>query len=204
LFDLDFSLLPQILRHRLFMGIPPYIEEPLSKLHLPETLDRLRGASHFFDEVTTTLPEWRNRSLLRAALSEFRSVGQALSWDLGRRAVYSPDNSRNPLIHLVLRFRRLAVYVANAQMVEREVAATFELGEHKTTSDIKLVLIQDVYRYLSQERLTGYRPADVLALCEWFEANQAEWGAPQVLNIGIMQYGLELATEYAHREGEQV
>src|SRR4051812_43102557 len=107
LIDLDFDLLPAIVRHRVFKGLPPYIEEPLSKLRLSETLDRLRASSLFLGEVGPSEKPWEDRAYLRAALSEFRSVKQALRWDLGSsQSLHSPQNSRNPLIHLVYRLRR--------------------------------------------------------------------------------------------------
>src|SRR5689334_6906619 len=98
---LDFTRLPTISRHRIFYGMPRSIEEPMTALELPETVDRLRGASYFLGHVSADDPVWRSRVFLRAGLSEFRSAAQALHWDLGRRSVHSPEKSTNPLVHLV-------------------------------------------------------------------------------------------------------
>lgn len=184
------------------MGLPDYIAEPLAALQLPETLDRLRAASLFLSQVSPTEADWKNRAYFRAGLSEFRSVPQALHWDLGRRQVHSPERSRNPLVHLVLRLRRLAVYVANARTSESEVKAEFEFRDVKTTADIKILLIEDVRGYLSRERLDGYRAEDVGRLCDWFEENQREYGASFVLDIGVMQYCQELVEVYRDRTAE--
>lgn len=197
--ELDFDALPSIVRHRLFYGIPPYIEEPLAQVRLPETLDRLRAASLFLGHVSAEDPEWRSRAYLRAGLSEFRSVAQALHWDLGRRAVHSPEKSRNPLIHLVFRLRRLAVYVANARTSPREVTASITLGDHTTAADISILLIDDLRGYLTRERLDAYRTEDIVRLCEWFDNEQQQWGASQVLDIGVLQYCQELVDVYAAR-----
>jgi hypothetical protein len=161
MFDLDFSILPTIVRHSVFQGLPHFVEDPLSKLQLPETLDRLKSASWLLDEVSASMKEWQNRGFLRAGLSEFRSVAQALHWDLGRREVYAPEKSRNPLVHLVVRLRRVAVYLANAPTATQSVIAAITFGEQSTESEIEILLIADLERFLRADNLGGYRDEDI-------------------------------------------
>jgi hypothetical protein len=195
--ELDFDLLPTIVRHSLFRGLPHFVEEQLSRLPLPETRDRLRSASWLFDEISTSSKDWQNRGFLRAGLSEFRSTAQALFWDLGRRDVYSPAKSRNPLVHLVLRLRRVAVYVANAQTETTDVSATISFGENSHESIIPILLIREIEKYLRRERLTAYRDSDISRICAWFDTNQAIYGAPQVLSVGVGVFALDLCEHYA-------
>lgn len=199
MFELDFSLLPEIVRHRIFKGLPQFVEEPLKACCLPNTVDRLRAASLFLGEVGPSRPDWENRAYLRAGFSEFRSVAQALHWDLGRREVHSPDKSRNPLVHLVFRLRRLTVYVANAPTAEREVTARFRAFDEDHSVDISVLLIDGIEQYISRENMKDYRLGDVERICEWFDINQRQFGAPQVLDIGVMLYAQELADVYASR-----
>lgn len=195
--DLDFALLPTIVRHSLFKGLPHFVEERLSQLPLPETRDRLRAASLFFDEVSPSSKDWENRGYLRAGFSEFRSLAQALFWDLGHRRVYSPDKSRNPLVHLVLRLRRVAVYVANARTESQDVTATIAFGDRSHEASIQILLIRDVEAYLRHEKLSHYSDKDITRICAWFDENQAIYGAPQVLSVGVGVFALELCDEYA-------
>lgn len=195
-FDLDLGQLPQILNHRLFYGIPNWIDEPLAALGLPEAYDRLRGAVLMLDKIGAEDPVWQQRAYLRAGLSEFRSVPQALHWDLGRRDVHRPEDSRNPLVHLVWRLRRITVYVANAPTEQREVSATLTLGGNSMEHDIPILLIRDLGAYLRREKFKDYRPGDLAALCDWFEVNQAGYGAPLLLSVGVLQYCQELCEVY--------
>ena len=199
MYDLDFGLLPQIVRHRVFMNLPVSIDGPLSKLKLPETLDRLRAANRFLAEVSATEKDWINRGYLRAGLNEFRSVDEALRWDLGHRSGHIPTKSRNPLVHLLYRLRRLTVYVANAPTKERQVTATLRMGDATHQADIKILLIPDIESYVRQENLDAYRSEDITQLCKWFEDNQQVYGAPQVLETGVSLYCLELCDLYADR-----
>ena len=196
---LDFDTLPIIRQHRLFYGMPPFVEGPLVALHLPETVDRLQAASFFLGHVSVNEPAWHSRGYLRAGLSEFRSVAQALHWDLGRREVHSPEKSVNPLVHLLFRLRRLAVYVAKPQTSSRAVTASFTLGDRTMSSENRVLLIDDIRGYLRREHLDSYRPEDIERICQWFDDEQKEWGASQVLDIGVLQYGQELAAIYADR-----
>lgn len=201
MYDLDFSQLPEIQRHRIFKGLPDWIREPLSSRELPESLDRLHAASFFLGEVTTDKEGWYNRAYIRAALSEFRSVHQALRWDLSGTdtLLHPPGKSTNPLVHLVYRLRRLAVYVANTQTARHEVEATFRIMDYERTTKVEILLIEDIEDYLRRENLEHYRDEDISRICAWFEANQRIYGAPQVLDIGIAQYALELCDVYKHR-----
>ncbi len=199
MFQLDFSLLPEFVGHRIIKGLPAYIGEPLEALRLPETLDRLRGASRFLGEVSSHNDDWLNRAYLRAGLSEFRSVAQALHWDLGRREVHSPEKSRNPLIHLIFRLRRLTVYVANAPTAHREVTAVFRIFDEEHSKNIRVLLIDGIESYLRREKMVNYEKADVSKLCDWFESNQRQYGASQVLYAGVLQYCEELCWVYSVR-----
>jgi hypothetical protein len=196
---LDFGTLPTILQHRMFYGLPPFVEEPLVAAGLPETTDRLQAASFFLGHIAAEDPTWRSRAYLRAGLSEFRSAAQALYWDIGRRDVHTPDKSTNPLVHLVFRLRRLAIYVANARTSPRDVTASLTLGNRTTSVEIKLLLIENLYGYLQQERLDSYRPEDIQRICVWFDDAQRQWGASQVLDIGVLQFCQELTNIYADR-----
>ena len=198
-YDLDFALLPQIVRHAIFKDLPAFVDVPLSKLQLPETLDRVRSAHRFLAEVSATEKDWINRGHLRAGLSEFRSVDEALRWDLGNRGGHIPTRSRNPLIHLLYRLRRLTVYVANAPTKEQQVTAKLQLGDKVHEADIKILLIPDIEQYVRQENLDAYRAADIAQICAWFEDNQKVYGAPQVLETGVGLYCQELCHVYADR-----
>jgi hypothetical protein len=197
--ELDFGTLPTILQHRMFYGMPAFVEDPLAAVRLPETVDRLRAASFFLGHVSAEDPPWRSRAYLRAGLNEFRSVAQSLNWDMGRRDVHSPEKSTNPLVHLVFRLRRLAVYVANAKTSPREVTASLTIGELTTSADIKILLIDNLRGYISQERLSAYHPEDIARICDWFDEAQQQWGASQLLDIGVLQYCQELAAVYRDR-----
>lgn len=179
--------------------MPPFVEEPFKNLRLPETLDRLKAASRLLGEMEASKEPWLNRGYLRSGLSEFRSVAQALHWDLGRRLVHSPEKSKNPLVHLVFRLRRVAVYLANAPTMEREVTATLEFEGRHTSAEVKIILIENIERYVRHEELTGYTEGDITRVCNWFEKNQREYGAPQVLDIGVLVYAQELIEVYANR-----
>lgn len=199
MFDLDFGQLPRIIRHQLFKVMPPFVEEPLASLGVPESLDRLKAATLLLNEMSPENDAWLNRAYLRAGLSEFRSVAQALHWDLGRRRVHSPEKSRNPLVHLVFRLRRVAVYVANVATSEQQVTATLRFGDSETSADIKILLIPRLEEYLRKEDLSRYSDEDISRICRWFDANQEVYGAPQVLSTGVLVYAQELAEVYADR-----
>jgi hypothetical protein len=197
--DLDFHSLPTILHHRMFYGLPPFVAEPLAAVNLPESADRLEAASFFLGHVSANDSIARSHAYLRAGLSEFRSVAHALYWDIGHREVHTPEKSRNPLVHLVFRLRRVAVYVANAPTSRREVTATLSLGDNTTSAEIQLLLIDDIHGYLKRERLDAYQPEDIRRVCEWFDDAQQRWGASQILDIGVCQFAQELADVYAGR-----
>jgi len=199
MFDLDFSRLPEIKRVGLFKGIPAHYEKKLRPLDLPETLDRLKGAGRFVDEVSPQKDEWLNRAYLRGGLSEFRSVAQALHWDIGRRQVFSPEKSSNPLIHLIFRLRRVAVYLGNAETTEKEVEVTFRIFEKDRETTRRVLLLAEVEQYLRQENLSEYRDEDISRICSWFNRNQSEFGAPHVFLCGILQYCNELLDVYSDR-----
>lgn len=199
MYYLDFSRLPRIERIGLFKGIPGHYEKQFGALNLPETLDRLKGAGRFITEVSTLKDKWLNRAYLRAGLSEFRSVAQALHWDLGRREVYSPEKSSNPLIHLIFRLRRIAVYVGNAATTEKEVEVTYRIFDEDREATLPALLLRDLERYLRQENLSDYDSKEITRICDWFEEEQSKFGAPHVLLCGILQYGLELRDVYSDR-----
>lgn len=199
MFDLDFGLLPRIVRHQIFKGMPSFVEEPLAAIEVGETLDRLKAATLLLNEMSTENEAWLNRGYLRAGLSEFRSVAQALHWDLGRRAVHSPEKSQNPLVHLVFRLRRVAVYVENATTSERTVTARLRFGDFETSADFEVLLIPEIEEYLRKEDLSKYHDRDISRICGWFDVNQKVYGAPQVLSTGILVYAQELAEAYTGR-----
>lgn len=188
------------------MGLPHRLQEKVRSLDLPETLDRLRGASSFIDHVSEKKADWENRAFIRASLSDFRSVDQALYWDLGRREVHSPEKSPNPLVHLVYRMRRIAVYVRNAKMAEHDTTVPVWLLDEEKNLDIRVLLIDEVERYLLLEKrlLRSYSAEDISRTCEWFEENQRVFGAPLVINVGIWMYCEELCDVYAGRRKDGV
>jgi len=200
MFDLDFSLLPEIQRSKLLMGMPSDIEKDLKALNLPHTLDRLKGACRFLDEVSATKEKWLNRAYLRAGLNEFQKVGQALNWDLGNRKLYYPVKSKNPLIHLVFRLRRITIYSKNISTKEHETSVTFSFDGEDHNADIRVLLIHDLKSSLESENLDKYRDQDLDKLCNWFEKNQLNFGAPNVLSIGVLLYCLELCEVYKNRK----
>ncbi|MEQ9091581.1 MAG: hypothetical protein RIE52_10860 [Balneola sp.] len=196
MFELDFSLLPEIQRGKLMMGLPSDIEEDLGLLGLSETLDRLKGACRFIDEVSAHKDDWLNRAFFRAGLSEFRSVAQALHWDIGRQQVYSPEKSKNPLIHLIFRLRRITVYASNLSTKKKETSFSvfFDGKDHK--ANVNVLMIQNLEQTLSKEKLDEYKPEDIQTICSWFEKNQSVFGASHVLSIGVLLYCLELCEVY--------
>lgn len=197
--ELDFSLLPEVGRPRLFRGLPQDVEERIKQIRLPETLDRVKGASWLFSEVSAYQDDWLNRAYLRAGLSEFRSVDQALYWDLGRRNVFTPLDSKNPLVHLILRLRRIAVYVANADTSHHETSVEFHyLGKDHDTP-VRLLVVKNVEKYLRNESLSDYREKDIQEIVRWFEKMQMRFGASDVLNHGVILYCVEMYRMYAHR-----
>lgn len=199
--DLDFSQLPQIIRGSYFFGLPSWLVKQIEPLDLPETLDRLRGAGNFIGQVSVEGEDWKNRALFRAALSEFRSVKEALRWDLGTGEYYSPTRSKNPLVHFIFRMRRVAVYLANASMQRHETSYPVMFFDEEVVVDRPVLMIRDVERYFRFETglLKDYREADVARICDWFEENQRKYGAAHVIDVGIQVYGEELCTFYAHR-----
>lgn len=199
MYSLDFDLLPRIIRHPVWRGLHHSIDDKLSKLQLPETYDRLRTASMLFSDVTESKQPWLSKGYLRAALSEFRSVPQALRWDIGGQKFYSPKESKNPLVHLVLRLRRLTVYVASVSTAEERVIGNFAFGDREYTEETSIVILTDIHRYVGLDKLIGYEPSDVKAICDWFDENQRVFGAEHVLNIGLMQYCEELCEHYKAR-----
>jgi hypothetical protein len=62
--------------------------------------------------------------------------------------------------------------------------------------DIPILLIRDLGAYLRREKFKDYRPGDLAALCDWFEVNQAGYGAPLLLSVGVLQYCQELCEVY--------
>lgn len=197
MYDLDFSLLPQITRHRIFTGLPSVLEKRLCQLRLPETLDRLRAVSYFLGHVGAGEEDWLNRGRLRAALSEFRSVREALRWDIDNpESVHGPGRSANPLVHLVYRLRRIAVYVDNVDTSQETVTATIKFDDRDHHADVEVILIEDIEAYLRKENLKDYADDDISRICDWFEVNQRIFGAPQVLEVGVMQYCEELCRIY--------
>lgn len=200
MFELDFSLLPEFTGQRALLCLPPYLEDALSALGLPDTVDRLKGASYFIGKLSARNDLWQNRAYLRAGLSDFRSVAQALGWDVGRTApVHSPEKSRNPLVHLVFRLRRVAVYRESAETAEQQITATFRVLGDEHQVPIKVLLIKDIERYLRRENLSLYRDSDITEVCAWFDAMQRRYGASQVLDAGVQMYCDELLQVYAHR-----
>lgn len=198
--DLDFSLLPEIKRSKVLMGMPADVEKELKQIQLPETLDRLKGACRFLDEVSSAKEMWLNHAYLRAGLSEFRQVAQSLYWDIGRRKVHSPEESKNPLVHLVFRLRRIAVYLENISTKEHETSVVFHFDGEDHNANVRVLLIDNVKSYLESENLDKYKNEDINRICDWFEEIQPKYGASAILSIGVLLYCLELCEVYSNRK----
>lgn len=199
MYDLDFSLLPEVRISRLFMGLPANFETDLYNLKLYETLDRLKGACRFLDKVSAEKESWLNRAYIRAGLSEFRSAKQALLWDLSDRTVYDPTMSKNPLVHLAFRLRRVAVYVENLSTYSSPTSVSIFFDGENHTANINILLIRDLANSLKKETLDKYHKDDIANICDWFNACQNRIGAGATLSLGVMLYSQELFEYYSNK-----
>jgi type I restriction-modification system DNA methylase subunit len=70
-------------------------------------------------------------------------------------------------------------------------------AEHST--NIEIILIDDIEKYLRKEKLSAYKDEDISRICSWFNENQALYGASQVLDTGVCLYCQELHQVYSGR-----
>jgi len=179
------------------MGIDGEYVEALKKLDIPETTDRLQASALLFYKCSKATKIWKNRGFLRAGLSEFRSINQALRWDNGgsTKNITTLDKSKNPLIHFMWRLRRINVYVQNPEFDTNITTLVLPNNDDFEYSYQALVL-KDVEEYFRKENLKDYKDEDITRICNWFSEIQYRFGAPEVFRQGLQSYAQTLINLY--------
>lgn len=181
----------------MFRGLPNDAIDGLGSLNMPHTLNRIRGATYLFEEVSASNKDWQNQSFLRAGFSEFRSVKDALAWDLGRQRNFTPEESKNPLVHFLYRMRRISVYLGSPETESEWVEIPTRWDGKDSKWPAQIVKLKKVEEYLRREKLDRYQSSDISGICEWIERMQSGFGISTVLVVGIYFYAIELIDHYS-------
>jgi len=217
-FDLNFSLLPDLRVAPLCMTIdwlsPGYgAKNPLTEL--PETYDRADAAVKFCwfvggpaerlcckeDDTMTT-----RQAFLRAALSEFASMEEALKRDLVSIGIKDRcmkiTDSRNPLLHIVKQLRNLEIHLrSGAISSQRQRALLQNLKKPESVSEQNLTIwVMDDLTTEQFDNLRGahlYRENDRNELISWFNQAQKAWGLDEIVFRAVLSFGQELIERYS-------
>jgi hypothetical protein len=143
--------------------------------------------------------DWLNRAYLRSGLNEFQKVAQPLRKDLPHGAyIHGPEESDNPLVHIVYRMRRIEVYKRSVATSDEIANVATQWGDEVSDHAVQILLLNDLQRYLMQEKWTKLYDVEIVEqACDWFEKNQRQFGASWILKVAIMQYCEELHSHYA-------
>jgi hypothetical protein len=79
-------------------------------------------------------------------------------------------HSKNPLVHLMWRLRRINVYVSNPEFDHYETTL-YWADEKAENNEInyKTLVIREIEHFYRLENLKDYKGEDINMICEWFE-----------------------------------
>jgi hypothetical protein len=201
---LDFHLLPALDRATIFMRLSRRIEENMKgSIASGETLDRARAAAMFFRSASSESESWWNEAFLRAGLGEFVSMSSALSRDLeaagSDKTPHRIQDSRNPLLHLMLILRNVNFHAHRNRVDNAEARFIFRDGDYEQEIDSHVVVIGDLnVEILAKKREVRkvYSQDDLCDVVEWFKSEQMAFGAGEIFATGVELYCHELLSRY--------
>jgi hypothetical protein len=218
IFDLDFSLLPNLETASTWMSIDYLSPNDTSKnpmANLPQTYDRANAAVKFCwfvgataerlcctgDDTTKT-----REAFLRAALSEFTCMEETLNRDLASIGIEGGcikiSDSRNPLLHIVKQLRNTEIHLRSGAMYSDKRKTL--LGNAKTGNCVREnnleiwvmddVTLQELCRLQVAKR---YRENQKTEMISWFNESQKVWGVNDIVYRAVLSFGQDLIKRYA-------
>jgi hypothetical protein len=198
--QLDFRQLPSVTSTSILEGLDRDIEREIQ--HLPETLDRARGAAVLFHCASAQNESWRDEAFIRAGLADFKSMEESLSRDLREadngREPHRFRASRNPLVHLMCLLRDVNIHASRSKTDITETTVVSTLGEpHRYTYKVSLIINLSPEQLLAKREVRRrYDKANLRRMVTWFEENQCKFGAPDLLVRGVECFCSELLEIY--------
>jgi hypothetical protein len=204
-YTIDFSLVANLQRPTVFTVLPPAVQSALSQL--PETLGRAEAAVHFvyrmhslgvLEQTRSSAPLSLREAYFGAALSEFCSMDETLPRDLAAKGVADTalriTDLHNPLLHVMRELRHLNVHLISSTLSRASRPAIWH--DQKFDYEMWLVTNLDGPTFRTLHNAVRYAPADIQALINWFNREQAEWGADHLLFLAICAYSEAIVSRY--------
>lgn len=184
--------------------LDPEIEARFDEIRvLSETRNRARGALMLFCDAHGREDAWRDEAYIRGGLNEFYSIGDAVARE-HRTARFAgkarkPEDSRNPLIHLMLLLRHVNVHTQTCSVARHQTTVMSHLGEpHEYTYTAAVISNLSVDQLLGRRReaARSYERADLERAVAWFVEKQKVFGVHEVFIEGTELYCHELLRNY--------
>lgn len=194
-YTLDLALLEGIKAGSLVMALPPGLEKNLSRTpSAAPHFDAILKFLHLVDLGETGLHakgenlRWRREACLRAALSEYVSIDNAVRVDAeaqGLREAPVAIRSPHPAIHLVRELRNLELHLSPSRLIQDRRTYLYRWEGMEKSLDSEILLIDDltIGRLRSLDNVRHYRLAEFAAAVDWFNREQEAWGVVEVLRV---------------------
>ncbi len=163
-------------------------------ISLPMTLDRTRSAVMFAELSAKHAEPWQAAAYLRAALSEFCSMGEIQKFDKPGAVHFELRSSDNPLLHLLALARHLNIHVKSVKAKRETVSASLD----NRPFDLDVFIMTDFNADDLSRLYNGkhYLLTDLQQVVTWFSASQMHWGAGYLIRIGVEIFANKLCDHY--------
>lgn len=195
---LDFDLLDSFEAAGPWISISSTLKEELQSLQ--ETQERVEGCLRFCWHVAyepassnrdaTEDTEYRQR-YLRAALAEYASMEDAARWDCqasGREVPPKMTQLRDPRLHVVRLLRNTNIHLRASRLSQARRLAIWDCPDGPEEFEFQMFIVDNLEEEVRPTGKRKYEPDELDRMISWLEAEQREWGIPNVIHRAAETY----------------
>lgn len=198
------DLLPEIKYSSILIKFDDDVEEFFKVNNdLINVKERARAARMFFVGQCASGEAWRLSAHLRAGLSEYVSMSEALNVDCRKLGLGKPPKlligSANPIVFAMYLIRNINVHASCTSSDFRKSSIIWNDPQNPKEIDIDIGILNDDF----ESQLLNYKDArklcseeDILRICDWIKTKQLEFGVGHLLNKGLSCYFREIIEWY--------
>lgn len=207
--QLDFHLLPNLKSAPLFISLEPQLESAI--MTLPETFSRADAALRFCwfvsqDEKQLHADEPRatriREAFLRACLMEYRAMDEVLARDLtaigNKLTPLKIHQHPNPLLHMMKELRNLEIHLTSSALRPATIRVCAKWLDKTFENDSTIWVIEPLTeaKFKQLNNAKYYDDTDIIAMIQWFNDAQHEWGVHHLAYLAIINYCQYLVSYY--------